>query len=81
MGLSFGVNLLLPWYNKMKLILILNIYLKIFFNLRSMLPDVIDEFALVNGERNESIFYSFFEFFSKLSGALATAITSLILEY
>ena len=46
-----------------------------------MLPDVIDEFMIENGERKESIFYSFFVFFTKLSTGFAIAITSLILEY
>jgi Na+/melibiose symporter-like transporter len=45
-----------------------------------MLPDVIDEFLIKTGERKDSIFYSFFVFFTKLSGGFSVAITSLILE-
>ena len=46
-----------------------------------MLPDVIDEFMIKTGERKESIFYSFFVFFTKLSAGVAIAISTLILEY
>jgi Na+/melibiose symporter-like transporter len=46
-----------------------------------MLPDVIDEFMIKTGERKESIFYSFFVFFTKLSAGVAIAVSTLILEY
>ena len=46
-----------------------------------MLPDVIDSFMLETGERNESIFYSFFVFFGKLSSGIGNLLTSLVLEY
>ena len=49
--------------------------------LRSMLPDVIDEFMIKTGERKEPIFYSFFEFFIKVISGFAIAIASFILEY
>jgi Na+/melibiose symporter-like transporter len=45
-----------------------------------MLPDVIDEFMIKTGTRRESIFYSFYVFFTKISSAIAIAITSAILE-
>ena len=46
-----------------------------------MLPDVIDEFMIKTGERNESIFYSFYVFFNKLSAGVAVALSTLVLEY
>lgn len=45
-----------------------------------MLPDVIDEFMIKTGERKESIFYSFYVFFTKLSSGLAVSVSALILE-
>ena len=45
-----------------------------------MLPDVIDEFMIKTGERNESIFYSFYVFFNKLSVGLAVGLSTLVLE-
>ena len=47
----------------------------------SMLPDVIDEFMIKTGERKESIFYSFYVFFTKLSAGLAVSASALVLEY
>jgi Na+/melibiose symporter-like transporter len=46
-----------------------------------MLPDVIDEYMVKTGERHESIFYSFFVFFTKLSSGVAVGISTLVLEY
>lgn len=46
----------------------------------SMLPDVIDDFMIKTGERKESIFYSFYVFFTKLSSGLAVSTSALILE-
>jgi Na+/melibiose symporter-like transporter len=46
-----------------------------------MLPDVIDEFMIKTGERNESIFYSFYVFFNKLSVGVAVGLSTLVLEY
>jgi Na+/melibiose symporter-like transporter len=45
-----------------------------------MLPDVIDEFMIKYGERNEEIFYSFYVFFTKLSVGISLAIGSQALE-
>ena len=45
-----------------------------------MLPDVIDEFMIKNNERKESIFYSFYVFFTKFASGIAVAVSSLILE-
>ena len=45
-----------------------------------MFTDVIDEFMVKTGTRYEAIFYSFFVFFNKISGAIAIAVTSAILE-
>lgn len=47
----------------------------------SMLPDVIDEFMVKNGERKESIFYSFFVFFTKFASGLSVAFSSNFLEF
>lgn len=47
----------------------------------SMLPDVIDEYMVKNGERKEAIFYSFFVFFTKFSSGISVAFSSLFLEY
>ena len=47
----------------------------------SMLPDVIDEFMIKTGERKESIFYSFYVFFTKLSAGLAVSASALVLEF
>jgi Na+/melibiose symporter-like transporter len=46
-----------------------------------MLPDVIDEFALKNRQRNEAIFYSFYVFFTKLATGIAIALSQIVLEY
>jgi Na+/melibiose symporter-like transporter len=45
-----------------------------------MLPDVIDEFMLKTGTRRESIFYSFYVFFTKLSAGVAVALSTAFLE-
>ncbi|CAF0735168.1 unnamed protein product [Brachionus calyciflorus] len=47
----------------------------------SMLPDVVDEFMVRFGERKESIFYSFYVFFTKLSSGVAVGASTLVLEY
>ncbi|RMZ95588.1 sodium-dependent lysophosphatidylcholine symporter 1 [Brachionus plicatilis] len=47
----------------------------------SMLPDVIDEFMIKTGERKESIFYSFYVFFTKLASGVAVAASALVLEF
>lgn len=49
---------------------------------RSMLPDVVDEFQLQHqhGPGLETIFYSSYVFFTKLSGAGALGISTLSLE-
>ena len=46
----------------------------------SMLPDVIDEFMIKTGTRRESIFYSFYVFFTKLSSGVAVAVSTAFLE-
>ncbi|KAL4236651.1 Major facilitator superfamily [Mactra antiquata] len=45
----------------------------------SMLPDVIDEFFLKYGTRKESIFYSFYVFFNKLSIGVGLGISQAVL--
>lgn len=45
----------------------------------SMLPDVIDEFLLKYGTRKESIFYSFYVFFNKLSVGVGLGISQAVL--
>ncbi len=45
-----------------------------------MLPDVIDNFMLETGERNEAIFYSIFVFFGKISIGIGATLTNLVLE-
>lgn len=49
---------------------------------RSMLPDVVDDFQLQHGHGPgvETIFYSSYVFFTKLSGAGALGISTLSLE-
>lgn len=47
----------------------------------SMLPDVIDEYLIKNGERKEAIFYSFYVFFTKFSSGISVGVSSLFLEY
>lgn len=47
----------------------------------SMIPDVIDEFMINTGERKESIFYSFYVFFTKFSSGISVALSALLLEY
>ena len=49
---------------------------------RSMLPDVVDDFQLQHqhGPGLETIFYSSYVFFTKLSGAGALGISTLSLE-
>ncbi|XP_052256459.1 sodium-dependent lysophosphatidylcholine symporter 1-like [Dreissena polymorpha] len=45
----------------------------------SMLPDVIGEFYLQHGTRKESIFYSFYVFFNKLSMGVGLGISQAVL--
>ena len=47
---------------------------------RSMLPDVIDEFMIVTGERKDAIFYSFYVFFNKLAAGLGLGISQVALQ-
>ena len=47
----------------------------------SMLPDVIDDFMLKTGTRRESVFYSFYVFFTKLASGLAVSASTAFLEY
>lgn len=47
---------------------------------RSMLPDVVDDFQLQHQHGMETIFYSSYVFFTKLSGAGALGISTLSLE-
>lgn len=44
-----------------------------------MLPDVIDEFYLQYGTRKESIFYSFYVFFNKLSVGVGLGVSQAVL--
>ena len=44
-------------------------------------PDVIDDFMIKTGTRRESIFYSFYVFFMKISAGVAIAVTNIILEF
>jgi Na+/melibiose symporter-like transporter len=46
----------------------------------SMIPDVIDEFMINKGERKESVFYSFFVFFTKMASGVAAGASALALE-
>ena len=46
----------------------------------SMIPDVIDEFMIKTGERKESVFYSFFVFFTKMATGVAAGVSQLALE-
>ena len=57
------------------------VYDDIYFCLhRSMLPDVIDEFMIVTGERKDAIFYSFYVFFNKLAAGLGLGISQVALQ-
>ncbi|XP_053395659.1 uncharacterized protein LOC123525787 [Mercenaria mercenaria] len=47
----------------------------------SMLPDVIDEFVLKYGTRKESIFYSFYVFFSKLAVGVGLGVSQAVLAF
>lgn len=51
----------------------------IWLGYRSMLPDVLDEFMLQTGTRQDAIFYSFYVFFSKLSVGVGLGISQLAL--
>lgn len=46
----------------------------------SMLPDVLDEFMLQTGTRQDAIFYSFYVFYSKLAAGVGLGISQLALE-
>ncbi|XP_048761894.2 sodium-dependent lysophosphatidylcholine symporter 1-like [Ostrea edulis] len=46
----------------------------------SMLPDVLDEFMLVTGERKDAIFYSFYVFFNKLAAGLGLGLSQVALQ-
>ena len=46
----------------------------------SMIPDVIDEFMINTGERKESIFYSFYVFFTKMASGLAVAVSTIVID-
>ena len=54
--------------------------LAIFLFFRSMLPDVLDEFMLQTGTRQDAIFYSFYVFFSKLAVGVGLGISQFALE-
>jgi Na+/melibiose symporter-like transporter len=45
-----------------------------------MLPDVLDEFMLVTGERRDAIFYSFYVFFNKLAAGLGLGLSQVALQ-
>lgn len=45
-----------------------------------MLPDVIDEFYITNGEHRDAIFYSFYVFFNKLATGFAVATSQFALK-
>lgn len=46
-----------------------------------MLPDVIDEHMVKTGTKRESVFYSFFVFFTKLSTGVGLGLSTAFLEY
>jgi Na+/melibiose symporter-like transporter len=46
-----------------------------------MLPDVIDDYMIKYGERKESIFYSFYVFFTKFAVGGASGLSALALEF
>ncbi|PAA90918.1 hypothetical protein BOX15_Mlig026991g1 [Macrostomum lignano] len=45
----------------------------------SMLPDVIDDYYVKNGERKESVFYSLYVFFTKFASGISLALSQLAL--
>ena len=45
-----------------------------------MLPDVIDDFMIKTGERKESIFYSFYVFFTKFASGTSVSFSFLLLK-
>lgn len=49
---------------------------------RSMLPDVVDDFKVLNPESqgHEAIFYSFYVFFTKFASGVSLGISTLSLE-
>lgn len=50
--------------------------------LRSMLPDVVDDFKVQNPESqgHEAIFYSFYVFFTKFASGVSLGVSTLSLE-
>lgn len=50
--------------------------------LRSMLPDVVDDFRLANpySKGHEAIFYSFYVFFTKFAAGISLGVSTLCLE-
>lgn len=52
------------------------------FSLRSMLPDVVDDFQVQNPEStgHEALFYSFYVFFTKFASGVSLGISTLSLE-
>ncbi|MEQ2212410.1 hypothetical protein XENOCAPTIV_030352 [Xenoophorus captivus] len=49
---------------------------------QSMLPDVVDDFRLINpySKGHEAIFYSFYVFFIKLAAGITLGVSTLCLE-
>lgn len=58
------------------------VYIHIFLFLRSMLPDVVDDFKVKNPDSSghEAIFYSFYVFFTKFASGISLGISTLSLE-
>lgn len=48
------------------------------FVCRSMLPDVVDEAALVNDVRREELFYAFFVFGNKFGSGITLGLSTAI---
>ena len=46
-----------------------------------MLPDVIDEAALVRGVRREELFYAYFVFGNKFAGGITLGVSTGIYKY
>ena len=73
--LPFALVRLVVLISLIIILIILNNFMSIIY-FRSMLPDVIDEAALVRGVRREELFYAYFVFGNKFAGGVTLGIST-----
>lgn len=66
----------------MMLLLFILLFILYIFIVRSMLPDVVDDFKVQNPDSHghEAIFYSFYVFFTKFAAGISLGVSTLSLQ-